>query len=569
MLLVIATLFSWYIRDFNVKAEISKENIIGISEFITVDFKEEERHGIFRVIPSHFRGHPTGIKVHNAYNLTNGSNTYKVKYGKMTNIKIGDKNIIVKGIQKYQIDYSMQYVVFDTLNVERLVWNVTGVGWPVRIKHALFQLEIPEDIESPKNIQCYSGITGSTIKRCSCITNHNKVICETTQPLFSYQGFTVSMDFEKGTFKMPNLIIKLWWKFSIFWPILIPIFTFIFMYTKWKKHGKDPITGPVVTSYEVPQDLSPIEVGTLIDEKVNSRDLTAEILNLALNGYIKIEETPIKNEYIITKLKDCDDNLKPFQCKILQGLFEKGDTEDLLKKLMKNEEDPEYRELIVKLKNCQVDQDCQMASLSSLINKFYKVFNEVADDVYTELTTLKYFPENPKKVRDKYMLIGVLVTTSLFIFPLMRRDNSFSTWLGIISMIVSGIIIMIFANFLPRKTKKGAEVVRKIKGLLEFIARVEREKLKRFALEKPEIFKKILPYAVALGEEDKWSQVFQEVYTVLQKQTGMNNIIVSSNFNSMLTTIQKEALSSPSSSSGGSGGGFSGGGAGGGGGGAW
>ncbi len=569
---ILGLLFSWYIRDFDVKAEISRKNMINVSEIITVDFQNQQRHGIFRIIPSRFRGHPTCIKIHDVYNLTNGSHTYKVKYGRENaHIRIGDKNILVSGIQKYEINYSMKYVAFDTMNVERLVWNVTGNAWPALINHARFQLTIPENIKMPDNIKCYTGYSGSTGQDCTCSTEGNKVICETTYRLYPNEGLTVSMDFPDGTFKMPNLILKLWWKFSsMFWPILIPIITFILMFRRWKKYGRDPKTGPVVVSYEPPGDLTPIETGTLIDEVVDARDLTAEILNLALKGYIKIEDTPIKDEYLITKLKDCDENLKPFQCKILEGLFIYGDTKDLLKKASQKSDRPEYAELLKKLTDCEYDPNCKMVSVSSLRNKFYVVFNDVADDVYEELSNRGYFEENPKSVRDKYTTLGILVMAGNFIFPFLARNNPALIFTGLFSMIAAGFIIMIFAHFLPRKTKKGAEAVRKIKGLLEFVHRVEKERLKKFALEKPEMFKNLLPYAIALGEEKKWSEVFEEVYEVLQKRTGLNTVYISGGFSSMLSTMQTNAVSSPSSSSGGgTGGGFSGGGAGGGGGGAW
>ncbi len=568
--LILGVFFSWYIRDFDVKAEISQNNVINVSEIITVDFQNKERHGVFRTIPARFRGHPTSLKVHDVYDLTNNSRTYKVKYSfDRVKIKIGDPNIIVSGIQKYEIGYSMRYVVFDTSDVQRLVWNVTGNDWPVRVKHAVFQLIIPEGVEVPKNIECYTGSLGSKEHDCTCTTKDNMVLCETTRGLWPYEGLTVQMDFPRGTFKMPGFIKKLWWTLAFLWPVFIPFFTFILMFRRWRKYGRDPKTGPVTTTYEPPEGLAPIEVGTLIDEVVNARDLTAEILNLALKGYIKIEETPIKNEYLITKIKDCDSNLKEFQCEILKGLFKHGDIKDLIKKVSKKSKEPEYLSFLQKLKDCQNNSDCKMISFSSLKYKFYVVFNEVANDVYEELSNLGYFEENPKKVRDRYSIFGSLMMMGLFVFLFLARNNLALIFIGIFSMIVSGFIMMIFARFLPKKTKKGAEAVRKIKGLLDFVHRVEKERLKRFALEKPEMFKRLLPYAVALGEEKKWSEVFEEVYEVLREKTGLSTVYISGGFTSMLSSIETSTASSHSSSGGGSGGGFSGGGAGGGGGGAW
>jgi len=37
--------------------------------------------------------------------------------------------------------------------------------------------------------------------------------------------------------------------------------------------------------------LSPAEVGAMVDENLDPRDITATIVGLAIRGYIKIEET--------------------------------------------------------------------------------------------------------------------------------------------------------------------------------------------------------------------------------------------------------------------------------------
>ena len=42
-----------------------------------------------------------------------------------------------------------------------------------------------------------------------------------------------------------------------------------------------------------PTDLTPAEVGTLIDEQVDLRDISATIIDLAVRGYLKIEELEI------------------------------------------------------------------------------------------------------------------------------------------------------------------------------------------------------------------------------------------------------------------------------------
>ena len=599
--LIAGLIFAWYIKDFDVRAKLLKDNAINVREVITVDFDGEKRHGIFRFIPTYYRGHPVNLKVERVYNVTTGSETHKItRRARDILIKIGSPDWLVSGVNTYMIDYSMRYVVFDTTQADRLVWNVTGNYWNTRIAHARFSMRPPEGV-SVKRFECFTGRVGAREKDCECHVKGGVLICETTKGLPAYSGMTVVADFPPGTFSQPGPMVKFWWKFSIFWPILIPVVVFVIMYRKWLKYGRDPEMGSVTTTYEPPADLTPIEAGALIDEVVNPRDFTAEILNLAIKGYISIEETPDKKDFVLVKLKDCDDELEDYQCEILNTLFighedadkikgsklgkdklervlEKIQIKDdptgineLIKKLnKKKDKNPEYAKFLERLENLR--KRYPVVVLSSLRNMYFVVFDDVRDLIYKRLTMRGFFAGNPAKIRNKYAAMGILIAMASLLFIPLSLSNPIRIWIGIFSMSVASAIVIIFGKYLPRKTEKGVEMLRKLKGLREFIHRVEKDRLKRFALENPKMFKDLLPYAVAFGEEKKWAEVFAEVYEVLREKAGLTTVYVtgSMGFSNMISSMQSSlAPSSSSGSGGGSGGSFSGGGAGGGGGGAW
>jgi len=54
--------------------------------------------------------------------------------------------------------------------------------------------------------------------------------------------------------------------------------------------GRDPRVGPIAVQYAPPEGMSPAEAGTLVDEQAAMRDITATIVDLAVRGYIVIEE---------------------------------------------------------------------------------------------------------------------------------------------------------------------------------------------------------------------------------------------------------------------------------------
>ncbi|HZX13985.1 MAG TPA: DUF2207 domain-containing protein, partial [Thermodesulfobacteriota bacterium] len=151
-----------------------------------------------------------------------------------------------------------------------------------------------------------------------------------------------------------------------------------------------------------------------------------------------------------------------------------------------------------------------------------------------------------------------------------------------LSVGVSGIFILIFSRFMPRKTKKGSLAKEEILGFREFIERAERDRIKRLAKEDPTLFDRVLPYALVLGLEDRWAEAFHDMYKSPPSwydSPGYRNSfsprIFVSDLGRSLSVMNSSFASTPSKSggySGGSGfggGGSSGGGFGGGGGGSW
>ena len=64
------------------------------------------------------------------------------------------------------------------------------------------------------------------------------------------------------------------------------------MFALWWYKGRDPDPGrSVAPMYEPPPGMSPAEAGTLIDDTIHPRDITSTIVDLAVRGYLKIEET--------------------------------------------------------------------------------------------------------------------------------------------------------------------------------------------------------------------------------------------------------------------------------------
>src|ERR1700693_939684 len=111
-----------------------------------------------------------------------------------------------------------------------------------------------------------------------------------TRPLSFHEGLTVVVGWDKGFVKEPATSDLIKQFLASNWPIFLPVPVFLFMFWLWYTRGRDPRVGPVAVQYAPPPGMSPAEAGTLADEDAGMRDITATIVDLAVRGYIVIEE---------------------------------------------------------------------------------------------------------------------------------------------------------------------------------------------------------------------------------------------------------------------------------------
>ena len=568
MTYLLAFVLSWYIRDFSVSSELRPDGVLKVVEKIEVDFGNEHHHGIYRRIPVRFRGHPIDFKLISASNPTGVGRKYTVSRGShYVTVKIGDKNVYLSGVQRYEIVYRVRYVVFDSAGVQWFIWNVTGNEWDVPIEHARFSV-VFDSLPAPLKQACFTGSYGSTENACSAQCGANACFFSTTSPLQPYEGFTVLLQFPPGSVAQPGLMTRILWMFRLLWPLAIPLFAFGFMFNRWLKYGRDPKIGPITPMYEPPEGLLPIEAGSIIDEKMDPRDLTAEIIDLALRGYIEIIESPDKKDYVLVKLKDATQDMDPVDSYLLYALFSVGSIKGYLRKIRKKaQKDPEFARFLEKITR-HMEQGRDVIALSSLERKFYKKFTTIKKKVMKQLTKKGYFVENPATVRAKYMSIGFLIPFVGFFALSFLIHDPVQSLIAIFSTALAGVIVAIFGSIMPRKTEKGARARWHLLGLKEFIKRVEEDRLRRFAIEHMDMFKKVLPYAIIFKQEKKWAKIFNEIYNRLQERGAVTTLHVT-NFHVAVSHMGHAVGTTPSGGHGGGSGGFSGGGAGGGGGGAW
>src|SRR5262249_23745997 len=148
------------------------------------------------------------------------------------------------------------------------------------------------------------------------------------------EGMTIAVAFDKGLVHEPSAAEKFFRTLRSNAVFLIPLGVFALMFYLWWTRGRDPRLRPISAQYEPPDKLTPGEVGTLIDESADMRDITASIVDLAVRGYLVIEEKEKSHmlglwhdkNYIFHLKRQRDDwsALKPHEQALLGGLFAEG-----------------------------------------------------------------------------------------------------------------------------------------------------------------------------------------------------------------------------------------------------
>lgn len=489
---------NWHIEKFNVEINVADSGAMLVQEEITADFSKTSKRGIVRTIPIRFKDrfntvYKTAIYIisitDNSGNLWNYSKSYS---GRDISIRVGDEDKYYSEPLDYNITYTLNNSVSFFEDHDEVYINITGTKTPVVTKNASATINLPENLtEKDIEVECFTGKAFSTSSNCEITKTQNIVEVISTKDLAPFEGLTVAISIPKETLIEPTIIEKttrfLWSNM----PLLIPVITFIFMFILWLTRGRDPRTKEaIIPFYDKPNDLTPTEMGAIIDDQVNPKDITVAIIDLATRGYIEIHEITkkkmlfgSKSEITFIRKKEftSDDTLRDFEKTILNGLF----------------------------------KNSSKVKLNDLEYKFHETLEKASKEVYAQITKKGHFIENPSHTRYKYLAIGVsvgLIVTFFATIPYGYAD------LGAPIGIVSGLIIIAFGYFMPRKTLKGAKALKQSIGFKEFIKTAEKDRIEFFQnlndKEKIKKFEKLLPYAIALGVGNQWSKLFKDIYKV-------------------------------------------------------
>ncbi len=530
--------------------EVHPDGAVEVTETIQYDFSDNQRRGIFRLLETthaqpastFFKERLIEIQVHGV-TRDGQEEPFRVEQrGDELEIRIGDPDVTITGPHSYRIHYTLIGALSYGPQGVELYHNVTGNGWEVPINEVVARISGVEGVVFTDQRACYQGGMGST-ESCAEITTDGEVTVMSSRPLGPAEGLTIAqaLDPESVAVVVIERTIPFLPFVALFVLYVLSVTAYIFRFRRWHKPEV-----PFLVQYEPYPDTLPMYAGVLIDGQLDSKDITAGIIYLAEQGFLKITREERKvlglftaDNYRLTLLRPASDAPTVFSHSVLHMLF-------------KDQEVGEQTSLH-ELRN---DTSRQLANSQVLA----KLRSALSKDLYE-----RGFFEAWSRRDVVSLTAGMVIVIAGAVF-------SQSIPLIFIGTLLT---LIVYACALwgvhRRRTPKGFEALNHLKGFKHYLSVAEKDRISfhNAPAKNPEQFLAFLPYAIAFGVEKEWAAVFRDV-TIPNPGWYEGSSVHS--FSAVALSSELSSFSSAVGSSGAagsSGGGSSGGGGGGGGGGSW
>ena len=563
----------WVITSFRSDITVDVNATLTIVEDIHVDFGSQQKHGIFRTIPLRYRYDDTRDRYYNLVVRSVTDGTHPITYDDSVTsdnevIKIGDPNVLVSGQQHYLVTYTVDGAMNSFSDHDELFWNVDGALWPVPKQIVTATVHVPSG--SVQKSACYQGRPGST-EACEFTQADGSIQYTSTRALSGGEEMSVVTALNKGAVEVPAPLLEARARqfpqdafdinpLTLGVALLVLIGGIGLVAWNWLAHGRDReyltqyyLTNdprekaasvfehePVAVEFEPPQNMRPAELGLILDESADTKDVTATIVDLAVRGFLSIADLETQKDWTFSRKAGDSSELMAYEKTVLDGIFDGRPS----------------------------------VNLSDLKGRFSPTLRSAESQIYADALARRLFTSSPRQARGAWGCIGIAVVIA---------GCALAVGLGIAAgwglvgaaVAVVGLVLTLSFPFMPQRTAAGRELMKRTLGFRLYMTTAEKYR-QQFAAD-ANIFTKLLPYAIVFGCVELWARAFDGIDTSGTSGWYVGNVpfqaaLLANSLESMNANISRAISYTPpsaGSSSGFGGGGFSGGGGGGGGGGSW
>lgn len=609
------------IYSFHAQLHVQKNALLTVTENIKIRAEGDVfQHGIFRSFPLNRNINNRNVRIeYDVLSVSKNGKTepfFTQEKGDEFYLYIGDKDTnLAHGDYAYEIVYSSEQQIGYFSDYDELYWNVNGFQWDFPIPDIGATVILPPEAEILQNT-CYTGTAGSTEQICTMKQVANNQLNFQAQRLSAYENLTIAVGFSKGVVvQVPDNTT------GISFPTLSIIFFLIFgLYSilTWLFFGKDPAVPAPYPQFRPPKDMSPAYMNYLIKEKIDvENSFTASIVNLAVKGYIYIQEQTVKRLGLFSKktmslhlVKKPDNRLPKEEKLTLKKLFPDdedtyildGKPDGILRYILDDygkSMKTQLKSLVNKGKNTGliifpillfigfwvaayfVDKKPVIALFVSFVAGLIVSVVLLSLIVFRIIRFLR--PQTEMKI---YKIAAFIAITAMYFFILWQ--GNYLTTSAILLYVISVIFvggIFIYTKVIKKPSLELVKMQSEIQGFKMYLGAAEEKQLQMFNPPKmtPEIFQKFLPYAIVLGVAKIWGKRFERMvefggmpnqgnkddYWYRGTDPMSASVLANHLSTGINSSVTKGLVNTSSSDSGSDGDGFSGGGGGGGGGGGW
>ncbi len=608
------------ILRFLSEVRINADSSLGVTE--TIDVRAENNainRGIYRDIPTRYRGRG-GSRVNVGLSFVGATLDGQPvpaavsAVGNGVRIKLGDPDKYVSvGDHRYVIRYRTTRQLGRFADFDELYWNVTGNGWQFPIDVAETHISLPSQARFGQR-SAYTGPQGSTASDAEVVAEGpGEIRFRTTRPLAAYEGFTVAVAFPKGVVAEPSGGTRAKWWLADYGPPIVGSLGLLallgFYYVAWRRAGRNPRPGTIVPIFAPADDLTPAAMRYLTKMGADNRAFAAALVDMGVRGHLRMEEEdggwfsgdktrierlaattelPAEEQAALRKLAQTGESILMDNKNHAKFSAAKNSLSEVLK--TKYEGRMFRRNWVWALAGLVLFAAVLWLTAAAVVAAsdgaaVWQVGVTVGCLVLAAIiATVMQGSSAVGKCLLSLLAFTAIAVAVGFGMPILGQALA-SGWLLPLALPALALPLVISAFFwIAAPTREGRAVLDRIAGFKQYLSITERERLDRLTAPKdtPEIFERYLPYAIALGVENRWADRFAGVLAAaaVQGRQGFgwysgshgpwdNPGRFASNVGSSLSSAISSASTAPGSSSGSGGGGSSGGGGGGGGGGGW
>ncbi|MEU0793165.1 DUF2207 domain-containing protein [Amycolatopsis sp. NPDC005961] len=233
-----------------------------------------------------------------------------------------------------------------------------------------------------------------------------------------------------------------------------------------------------------PDGVLPGQVGTVVDETVDVVDISATVVDLAVRNYLWLAEVP-GPDWQIARRNPPDEHLHDFERAVYETLLPAGTDAVLVSRLRAHG---------------RLD------------------LRKISDAMYADVVTKRWFSRRPDTARGRLTWLGAGIFALGAVATAVLTFTIGDALLGV-AVALAGLAVAAAAALLPSRTARGRVLVGQVRGLLDYLRTAKAEDIP--PADREMVFSRSLPYAVVLGDTERWLGTFAALNPASDGSAGL------------------------------------------------